>query len=193
MLLHGPFAHRRIGLLHGRLEPDLKELVLNEFAAGKIDLLVSTTVVEVGIDVPNATVITILDANRLGLSQLHQLRGRISRGSFSGYACAVAAEGCNAEDNERLSAFKKSDDGFELAEMDLRIRGPGDLLGTSQSGMPTLRIANIVEDVGFLNLARQTANQIIEDDPELANPALGRLIQQTLRRYGKSLQLGDVG
>lgn len=193
MLLDGPFAHRRIGLLHGRLDAELKELVLQEFSAGKIDILVSTTVVEVGIDVPNATVITILDANRLGLSQLHQLRGRISRGSFPGYACAVAAEGCNAEDNERLSAFKKSDDGFELAEMDLKIRGPGDLLGTSQSGMPTLRIANIVEDAPLLNVARQTAQQIIQQDPELSNPALHRLIQQTLRRYGKSLQLGDVG
>ncbi len=192
-LRQGPFAHRRLGMLHGRLDSEVKESVLEQFANGELDILVSTTVVEVGIDVPNATVITILDANRLGLSQLHQLRGRISRGSFPGYACAVASDGCDATDNDRLKAFEQSNDGFELAEMDLKLRGPGDLLGTSQSGLPTMRIANIVEDGDLLELARKEAREILQNDPELADPDLSKLVNQTLKRYGKSLQLGDVG
>jgi ATP-dependent DNA helicase RecG len=189
----GPLARWKIGLLHGRLDPETKDSVLQSFSSGQLDILVSTTVVEVGIDVPNATVITILDANRLGLSQLHQLRGRIARGSFPGYACAVASPGCDGIDNERLKAFQQSNDGFELAEMDLRLRGPGDLLGTSQTGLPSMRIANIVEDADLLELARKAAGEILLRDPELTNPQLLRLVQQTLRRYGKSLQLGDVG
>jgi ATP-dependent DNA helicase RecG len=193
MLQSGPLAQWRIGLLHGRLDSETKDSVLQSFANHQLDILVSTTVVEVGIDVPNATVITILDADRLGLSQLHQLRGRISRGSYPGYACAVASTGCDGLDNERLKAFQKSNDGFELAEMDLRLRGPGDLLGTSQTGLPVMRIANIIEDADLLELARKVAAQILQADPELANPQLKRLVQQTLRRYGKSLQLGDVG
>lgn len=192
-LYDGPFHHRRLGLLHGRLTSDEKERVLNEFQAGRLDLLVATTVVEVGIDVPNATVITILDADRLGLAQLHQLRGRISRGSNTGYACAVASSGCNLGDNERLGAFAKSDDGFELAELDLRLRGPGDLLGTNQTGLPPMRVANLIEDVRLLEEARAVAGEILKADPELKDPGLSRLVQQTLRRYGNTLQLGDVG
>lgn len=193
LLKSGPLAQWRIGLLHGRLDSQTKDTVLQAFSEHQLDILVSTTVVEVGIDVPNATVITILDADRLGLSQLHQLRGRISRGSYPGYACAVASTSCDAVDNERLKAFEQCSDGFELAELDLRLRGPGDLLGTSQTGLPTMRIANIVEDAELLELARTAAVQILHRDPDLANPQLARLVQQTLHRYGKSLQLGDVG
>jgi ATP-dependent DNA helicase RecG len=193
MLKQGPLGQLRIGLLHGRMDSEAKELVLQSFNNGELDLLVSTTVVEVGIDVPNATVITILDANRLGLSQLHQLRGRISRGTFPGYACAVASEGCDASDNQRLVAFRDCNDGFELAEKDLQLRGPGDLLGTSQTGLPTMRIANLITDGELLVLARSIALEVLEQDPLLNNPQLALLIQQTLRRYGKSLQLGDVG
>jgi len=193
MLSQGVLSHRRIGLLHGRMDSACKEAVLAEFAARKLDVLVATTVVEVGIDVPNATIMTILDANKLGLSQLHQLRGRVSRGSYVGYVCAVAAAGCNAEDNQRLTAFEKSDDGFELAEMDLRLRGPGDLLGTSQSGLPPLRIANLIEDSPLLALAREVAQELLSEDPELAAPDLERLRKQTVNRYGQAMQLSDVG
>ncbi|MBX3422599.1 MAG: ATP-dependent DNA helicase RecG [Pirellulaceae bacterium] len=193
LLRAGPLAHRRLGLLHGRLPPHEKEAVLDQFARGQLDVLVATTVVEVGIDVPNASVITILDADRLGLSQLHQLRGRVARGRFTGYACAVASVGCQSQDNERLAAFQKTDNGFELAELDLKLRGPGDLLGTSQTGMPSLRVANLVEDTELLDLARETAREILKSDPQLAQPEFTRLIHQTLRRYGKSLELGDVG
>jgi len=192
-LRDGPFQHRRVGLLHGRLDSRTKEHVLDQFQSGNLDVLVATTVVEVGIDVPNATLITILDADRLGLSQLHQLRGRISRGSTTGYACAIASGNCDANDNQRLKAFAESDDGFELAEMDLRLRGPGDLLGTSQTGMPPLRVADLVNDAPLVEEARTVALEILTADPKLEDPQLSRLVLQTLRRYGKTLQLGDIG
>jgi ATP-dependent DNA helicase RecG len=192
-LRDGPLSHRPIGLLHGRLDSRDKEAVLGEFAQGKLQVLVATTVVEVGIDVANATLMTILDANKLGLSQLHQLRGRVSRGSHSGFVCAVAAVGCDADDNQRLQAFAKSNDGFELAEMDLKMRGPGDLLGTSQSGLPPLRIANLVDDAPLLALAREVAKELLHDDPQLAAPQLDKLRRQTVVRYGESMQLSDVG
>lgn len=202
----GPFAGHSVGLLHGRLTSEQKESVLTEFSEGKLDVLVATTVVEVGIDVPNATLMTILDADRLGLSQLHQLRGRISRGSHPGFVCAVrttaaspseqtapGAARATGADNERLKAFEASDDGFELAEMDLKMRGPGDLLGTSQSGLPMLRVANLADDAPLVELAREVAMELLAQDPRLSNPELSRLVQQTLRRYGKSMQLSDVG
>ena len=193
LLRHGPLSHRRIGLLHGRMDAQQKESTLSAFAAGQLDVLVSTTVVEVGIDVPNATLMTILDANRLGLSQLHQLRGRVSRGCHSGYVCAVPATGCDAQDNQRLAAFESSDDGFQLAEMDLRLRGPGDLLGTSQSGLPPLRIANLIDDGELVQLARQVAQELLANDPQLSAAELQKLKQQTVRRYGQAMQLSDVG
>lgn len=193
MLSEGPFQHRTLGLLHGRLPPEDKERVLDQFVSGQIDILVSTTVVEVGIDVANATVITILDADRLGLAQLHQLRGRIARGGHTGYACAVASAQCQLQDNQRLQAFVNCNDGFELAEMDLRLRGPGDLLGVSQAGLPAMRMANLLEDVELMELAREVSREILQSDPDLADAQLSRLVGQTLRRYGKSLQLGDVG
>jgi ATP-dependent DNA helicase RecG len=189
----GPFRHRRLGLLHGKMSAEEKEAILEQFVARDLDILVATTVVEVGIDVPNATVITILDADRLGLSQLHQLRGRIARSRFVGYACAVTSIGCEAAENQRLQAFVSSDDGFQLAEMDLQLRGPGDLLGTSQTGLPPLRIANLIQDADLLDLARRVARDILVRDPQLEDPQLKLLLRQTLRRYGSSLQLGDVG
>lgn len=192
-LRDGVLQHRSIGLLHGRMDSAEKEAVLGQFASGALEVLVATTVVEVGIDVPNATLMTILDADKLGLSQLHQLRGRVSRGSYSGFVCAVASSGSQAADNRRLQALAKSNDGFELAEMDLALRGPGDLLGTSQSGLPTLRIANLVDDAPLLTLAREVARQLLDEDPELAAPEFDRLRRQTVVRYGDAMQLSDVG
>ena len=187
------FSNRTVGLLHGRLDSEKKENVLGQFASGETQVLVATTVVEVGIDVPNATVMTILDADRLGLSQLHQLRGRVSRGSYPGYVCAVASAGSNASDNERLTAFQQSHDGFALAELDLKLRGPGDLLGTSQSGLPTLRVASLLEDAPLVELARAVARRILDNDPDLADPRLSRLVGQTMTRYQESMQLSDIG
>ncbi|MCR9294194.1 MAG: ATP-dependent DNA helicase RecG [bacterium] len=192
-LSSGPLAAWQIGLLHGRLPSSEKVRILNAFAAGELDVLVATTVVEVGIDVPNASVMTILDADRLGLSQLHQLRGRVSRGVHPGYVLAAASVGATASDNARLAAFQKSNDGFELAELDLRIRGAGDLLGTSQSGMPPLKVADLSQDGELLSLARIVARELLEQDPELSRPELNRLRQQTLHRYGQKMQLSDIG
>ncbi len=192
-LREGVLRHRSVGLLHGRLDSPEKESVLGQFANGDLQVLVATTVVEVGIDVPNATLMTILDADTLGLSQWHPLRGRVSRGSHSGFVCAVASAASQAADNQRLQAFAKSNDGFELAEMDLAMRGPGDLLGTSQSGLPTLRIANLVEDAPLLTLAREVARELLQDDPQLAAAEFDRLRRQTVVRYGGSMQLSDVG
>jgi len=192
-LRNGPFSHRQLGLMHGRMDGSEKESVLSDFASGKTQLLVATTVVEVGIDVANATVMTILDADRLGLSQLHQLRGRVSRGTQAGFVCAIVSKGCNADDNERLKAFESSDDGFYLAEMDLKLRGPGDLLGTQQHGLPPLRVADLTVDADLVALAREVAREILTESPDLTDPALAKLVRQTLARYGKSMQLSDVG
>jgi ATP-dependent DNA helicase RecG len=187
------FAHRELAILHGRMDSDDKERVLGDFAAGKTQMLIATTVVEVGIDVPNATVMTIMDADRLGLSQLHQLRGRIARGTQAGFICAIASRGCDASDNERLKAFEGSDDGFRLAELDLQMRGPGDLLGTQQHGLPPLRIADLATDADLVLLAREVAREVLEKNPNLDSPELAKLLRQTLSRYGKSMQLSDIG
>ncbi len=181
-----------IGLLHGRMNAEEKQATMQAFAIGEIDVLVSTTVIEVGIDVPNATVMTILGAERFGLAQLHQLRGRISRGNHVGHVCVFTDGEQSAIENERLKLFEKTDDGFELAEADFRMRGPGDLLGRRQSGMAPLRIADPSRDIEILRIARAMAQAIIEEDPELSSEELLGLKTQVMRRYGKHLSLGDV-
>ncbi len=192
-LAKGPFSHRKLEMLHGRLPSERKEEILMRFAEGEIDILISTTVVEVGIDVPNATVMTILDADRLGLAQLHQLRGRVSRGTGLGYVCAFPSVGSDADDNQRLAAFEKTNDGFELAELDLRLRGPGDLMGTRQHGLPPLRIANLSRDALLVEQTREVARMLIAKYPGLDHPSLERLKKQVLNRYSQTLQLSDVG
>ena len=181
-----------VGLLHGRLSNEEKQQVMTAFAEGEIDVLVSTTVIEVGIDVPNATVMTILGAQRFGLAQLHQLRGRVSRGTHAGHVCVFVDGEQSPEEFERLKVFEEVEDGFELAEADFRFRGPGDVLGAKQSGMPPLRIANVIKDLEILQVARQIAQRLIDQDPELAAVELAGLRKQVLRRYAKQLELGDV-
>jgi len=189
----GPFAGLRIELLHGRMDGNEKQAKLDAFTAGQTQVLVATTVVEVGIDVPNATVMTILDADRMGLAQLHQLRGRISRGSFPGYVCVFAKPGVAPEENARLSVLASTDDGFRLAEQDLQMRGPGDLLGTKQIGLPPLRIADLVRDAEVLVQARGIAQKIVEQDPNLDLPEHSILKRQVTQRHGAVVTLGDVG
>lgn len=189
----GPLAGLRIELLHGRMDGNEKQAKLDAFTAGKTQVLVATTVVEVGIDVPNATVMTILDADRMGLAQLHQLRGRISRGSFPGYVCVFAKPGVAPEENARLSVLASTDDGFRLAEQDLQMRGPGDLLGTKQIGLPPLRIADLVKDAEVLAQARGIAQKIVEQDPNLDLPEHSILKRQVTQRHGAVVTLGDVG
>jgi ATP-dependent DNA helicase RecG len=192
-LAAGQFAHRRVGLLHGRLDSGDKERVLSAFSTGALDVLVSTTVVEVGIDVPNATVMTIFDADRLGLSQLHQLRGRVGRGKHSGYVCAFPSAGNDAQDHERLKAFEQTADGFDLAELDLQLRGAGDMLGTRQHGASLLRVADLARDSDLVAHAREVATMLLKRDPGLGDAQLARLRKQVMSKHGEWLAISDVG
>ncbi len=191
-LANGPLEEFRLDVLHGRQSPEQKDEVMARFKSGKTQAVVATGVVEVGIDVPNATVMTIESAERFGLSQLHQLRGRVSRGKHPGFVCAFSTND-DAEENERLVAFAETSSGFDLAEVDLKLRGPGNLFSTHQSGFPPLMIADLVRDVDLLVAARADALQLVADDPELQREDHARLRQLVFARYGHALDLSDVG
>ncbi|MCL5023820.1 MAG: ATP-dependent DNA helicase RecG [Nitrospirae bacterium] len=167
MALEKIFPDFRVGLLHGKMKPAEREAVMSSFKSGEIDILVSTTVIEVGVDVPNATLMVIVHAERFGLSQLHQLRGRVGRGSDQSCCLLVAYPPFSEEAERRLAIMVKTSDGFRIAEEDLALRGPGEFFGTKQSGMPDLRVANIVRDAGLLGSARKEAFAMIENDPGL--------------------------
>jgi ATP-dependent DNA helicase RecG len=202
------FQDFRVGLLHGRMKPAEKEAVMADFLAGRIHLLVATTVIEVGVDVPNATIMMIEHAERFGLAQLHQLRGRVGRAGHQSYCLLMAAAlgrhtmtirkrpAGNQESaslvKERLEALVRSNDGFEIAEEDLRIRGPGEFFGFRQWGMPEFRVANILRDGDLLQLARSEAFSLVKQDPQLNVPAHQRIKQTMLRKWGKKLDLGSV-
>jgi ATP-dependent DNA helicase RecG len=191
-LTNGELEAFRVGLLHGRLTSAEKQDVMERFHRGEIQVLISTTVIEVGVDVPNASVMTVVGADRFGLAQLHQLRGRVGRGSRAGY-CGILLGETNEAARERLEAFAKSTDGFALAELDFASRGPGDLFGTQQHGLPPLRIADLMTDRDVLEEARREAQLLVAADPGLKHADNARLRQQMLTRYGKALELGDVG
>jgi ATP-dependent DNA helicase RecG len=162
-------APLRCGLLHGRLTADEKERVMEQFRDGRIDVLIATTVIEVGIDVPNATVMLIENSERFGLAQLHQLRGRIGRSRHQSY-CILLTDREDPEALDKLAILERSENGFEIAEADLRMRGPGDLLGTAQSGLPPLRLANLIEDEALLFQAKDIARTVLDQDPLLQQP-----------------------
>jgi len=162
------FPKFSIGLLHGRLKPEEKDAVMARFRDGEYQILVSTSVVEVGVDIPNATVMVVEGANRFGLAQLHQFRGRVGRGSSKSY-CLLIPETDEAVENERLVAMAESNDGFVLAEKDLAQRGPGDFLGTRQSGFAELRMASLT-DIRLIEKARHFAQQLFAADPDLSAP-----------------------
>ena len=190
-LANGPLEAFRLGLVHGRLKPAAKAGIMDDFRAGRLDVLVATSVIEVGIDVPAATLMTILDAESFGLAQLHQLRGRVARGATRGICGAVTGSG--GEPHPRVDAFVASCDGFDLAEQDLRLRGPGDLVGTRQSGAPPLYLADLLRDGAVVAEARRDALAIFETDPELADPKYDRLRKLVIDRWGEMLGLGQVG
>jgi ATP-dependent DNA helicase RecG len=162
------FPTRRLALLHGRMKPKEKDEVMAAFHRGEADILVSTSVVEVGIDVPNATVMLVEGADRFGLSQLHQFRGRVGRGEHQSY-CVLLAENAQGVGFERMQIIQDTHDGFKLAEEDLKIRGPGEFFGTRQSGMPDLRMAKL-SDMATLSLAREQAKALFARDPQLSQP-----------------------
>jgi len=163
------FPDLRVGLLHGRMKPAEKEAVMESFRAGELDILVSTTVIEVGVDVPNAAVIVIEDADRFGLAQLHQLRGRVGRSEHQSY-CILIANPKSEDGQRRMEIMARTNNGFIIAEEDLKIRGPGEIFGTKQSGMPSFRVADLVKDMRLLEVARQEAFRVLERDPDLSQP-----------------------
>jgi ATP-dependent DNA helicase RecG len=174
LLAEGPLHGLRIGVLHGRLPTDEKDAVMRSFAAGDLDVLVATTVIEVGVDVPNATVMIIMDADRFGVSQLHQLRGRVGRGSAPGVCLLVTESVEGTAARERLDAVASTTDGFKLSEIDLEQRREGDVLGASQSGKHShLRLLSLLRDAKLITDARAEAAELIGDDPDLTKyPAL---------------------
>ncbi len=180
----------RIGVLHGRMSVAEKDEAMAAFRRHEIDLLVSTTVIEVGVDVANATVMVIENAERFGLAQLHQLRGRVGRGAHESH-CILVAGDASRKTRERLNIVVKHADGFQIAEMDLRLRGPGDLRGTRQSGLPELTIGDLVSDVAIIEQARELAQRMLEADPELA-AAWAERLRTELRRRSQAVMVREV-
>jgi ATP-dependent DNA helicase RecG len=191
--LQQAFPGRSVGLLHGRMKPEEKDAVMAEFRAGKIDILVCTTVVEVGVDVPNASVMVIEAAERFGLSQLHQLRGRVGRGAAASFCYLISGYARSRESADRLNVMEQSSDGFVIAEKDLELRGPGEFLGTRQSGMPELAVADLARDQLLLSTARDEARAILESDPTLRQPAHQPLVRALAERWEGRLALANVG
>jgi ATP-dependent DNA helicase RecG len=191
-LEEGPLKGLPLAALHGRLRTGTREAVLARFRAGRIAALVSTTVVEVGVDVPNATIMVVEEADRFGLAQLHQLRGRVGRGSKKSL-CVYIADAGTPDAQARLAVLAKTSDGFALAEKDLELRGPGELFGTRQSGMPPFRVADLARDLDLLKMARRDAAEWVVKSPMLTRPEEGLLLKRLIKAHGRWLGLGDVG
>jgi ATP-dependent DNA helicase RecG len=185
------FPEFSVELLHGQMPSAKKQKIMSEFRKGKINVLVSTVVVEVGVDVPNATVMVIEGADRFGLAQLHQLRGRISRSEAKSY-CLLFAETDNETARSRLEIMTRSNNGFEIAEHDLRLRGPGEMLSTRQHGLPDLKIANIVDDFELLLMARKNAFEMVSEDPMLRRAEHKNIRTALLAKFGDAIGLADV-
>jgi ATP-dependent DNA helicase RecG len=188
------FPNLHVGLLHGRLDADEKERVMREFQQGKIEILVATTVIEVGVDVPNATVMVIEHADRFGLAQLHQLRGRIGRGAAKSYCVLMRGGKVSEEGERRLDAMVRSNDGFQIAELDLELRGPGEFFGTKQAGIPSFRVANIIRDRQLLEAAkREAAFAISGPNSEISKGEIDRALKEMRSRWALSYGLVEVG
>jgi ATP-dependent DNA helicase RecG len=190
--IQSQFPHLNACLIHGKLKKEERQEIMSRFLKNEIQVLVATTVIEVGIDIPNATVMIIEHAERFGLAQLHQLRGRVGRGKHASHCLLVAYFPISEEGKARMKAMQNSRDGFEIAEEDLKIRGPGDFMGTRQSGLPVLKIANLLRDIKILDVARKEAFALIDRDPNLKNPANQPLKNTVHRLLGKHLPLMEI-
>lgn len=182
--LKAQIPHLRWALLHGKMKSDEKEKVMASFRAHEVDVLVSTTVIEVGVDVPNANIMVIEHAERFGLSQLHQLRGRVGRGQHKSFCILIMGYAVSEEGRLRTEMMEKTTDGFKIAEFDLEMRGPGEFLGTRQSGLPGFRMANLVRDVAVLQEAREAAFEVLRRDPQLSKNENFKLKEELLRAHG---------
>ena len=163
------FPDLRVACVHGKMKPKDKEAVMASMVAGETDILVATTVIEVGVDVPNAALIIVENAERFGLSQLHQLRGRVGRGQHKSW-CILVSDNDGEENRARLGIMTKTNDGFKISEEDLRLRGPGDFFGSRQHGLPEMHVADLGADVNVLQKAQQEATLLLANDPALASP-----------------------
>ena len=182
------FPDLRVGLVHGKMKSKEKDAVMSAFAAGELDVLVSTTVIEVGVDVPNAALMIVENADRFGLSQLHQLRGRVGRGKHQSY-CVLVTSTRSQDSRERLRVLSKTNDGFKIAEEDLRLRGPGDFFGSRQHGLPQLGIADLAGDMRVLKEAQRAAEELLRADPGLTEPEHARLLERVKKLFSEQ---GDV-
>jgi ATP-dependent DNA helicase RecG len=188
----GPFRDFRVGLLHGGMDEQDKDRIMEAFRRRDLDVLVSTSVIEVGVDVPNATLLIVEHAERFGLSQLHQLRGRVSRGEVAGQ-CYLFADPATDEARQRLRILTRTTDGFALAEEDVRLRGVGEFFGTRQHGLGDLRVGDLIADGDLLRVARQDAFRLVAEDAGLRRPEHARLRKTVLDRYGRTLDLAEIG
>jgi ATP-dependent DNA helicase RecG len=180
-----PLPEYRISILHGRMESAAKDFEMQRFVKNQTHIMIATTVIEVGVNVPNASVMVIENAERFGLSQLHQLRGRVGRGADQSYCILMTSFKLSQDAKVRMQTMCRTNDGFEVAEVDLQLRGPGDIEGTQQSGILNLKIADLAKDQQILHLARQVANDILASDPELQQP-LNKLLSYQLVRQNKT-------
>jgi ATP-dependent DNA helicase RecG len=176
------FSNLQVGLIHGKLRPAEKESIMKNFVGGGIDILVSTTVIEVGVNVPNATIMVVENAERFGLAQLHQLRGRVGRGEHQSY-CVLYNESKSKVSKERMEVMQKTNDGFVISEKDLSLRGPGEFFGTRQHGLPDLKIANLYTDMDILKASQEVAIKMLEKDRNLSSPEYRMLKEKISERF----------
>ena len=188
------FPDQRVGLLHGRLDPEEKDRVMQQFQRGDLSIMVSTTVIEVGVDVPNATVMVVEHAERFGLAQLHQLRGRIGRGAAKSYCILMTGGKVSEEGERRLDAMVRTNDGFQIAELDLELRGPGEFFGTRQAGIPSFRVANLIRDRQILEMAKREASGSLSGSKfEISQQEIDCALRHMRARWQHTYGLVEVG
>jgi ATP-dependent DNA helicase RecG len=191
--IYHTFKEFKVSFVHGKMKPAEKDYQMQQFVTGKTQILVATTVIEVGVNVPNASVMVIENAERFGLSQLHQLRGRVGRGADQSYCILMSKHNITKDTRRRLEIMTETTDGFRIAEADMQMRGPGDIEGTQQSGIAfNMRIANLATDGQILSLARDCANSVLDNDPDLQSPANRILLEQLHLHFDKTVNWSRI-